>query len=413
MRACIHRGSQEIGGSCVELEADGWRIVLDVGLPLEAAPDEAVGLPDIPSLRNPEAGPAAVFISHGHPDHYGLLDQVDRRVPVFMGEGAHHILKEASFFTRSTSIRAPTESLRDQAPLQFGPFVVTPYLADHSGFDAYSLMIKAGGRSVVYTGDLRGHGRKPWAFERLLSVPHPIHALLLEGTHVRHEEGPGAALSETAVEDRSAELFTRTAGLALVCYSPQNIDRLVTLFKAARRARREFVMDLYAATIASAAGKRTMPEPGWSGVRVYLPQSQRQRVIRTKAFHRVDAIHRHRIYQDELVSRKSDLVFSFRHSMAGELEKADCLDGARCLWSMWPGYLDRERGGGLRSWLDQVGIPLDVIHASGHASVGDLQRLVDALDPERVVPIHTAAPELFADRFPRVERHVDGEWWGV
>ncbi|CAN0621699.1 protein of unknown function [Burkholderia multivorans] len=30
MRVCIHRGSKQIGGSCIELEAKGQRIVLDL-----------------------------------------------------------------------------------------------------------------------------------------------------------------------------------------------------------------------------------------------------------------------------------------------------------------------------------------------------------------------------------------------
>jgi len=34
MRFCIHRGTHEIGGTCVEIEAQGKRIVLDIGLPL-------------------------------------------------------------------------------------------------------------------------------------------------------------------------------------------------------------------------------------------------------------------------------------------------------------------------------------------------------------------------------------------
>ncbi|MEI7525437.1 MAG: hypothetical protein WCJ95_13950 [Mariniphaga sp.] len=37
MQVCIHRGSKEIGGSCVEVVADsGERIILDLGLPLDA-----------------------------------------------------------------------------------------------------------------------------------------------------------------------------------------------------------------------------------------------------------------------------------------------------------------------------------------------------------------------------------------
>jgi ribonuclease J len=45
MRARIHRGANEIGGSCVELESGGARLVLDIGLPLDvAARDEQLEL---------------------------------------------------------------------------------------------------------------------------------------------------------------------------------------------------------------------------------------------------------------------------------------------------------------------------------------------------------------------------------
>jgi len=72
-------------------------------------------------------------------------------------------------------------------PFTLGPFTITPYLADHSAYDAFSLLIEAGGRSLFYTGDLRGHGRKATAFERLLAdPPSPIHAILMEGTSFRN-----------------------------------------------------------------------------------------------------------------------------------------------------------------------------------------------------------------------------------
>ena len=34
MKIRIHRGTKEIGGTCIEMEAQGRRIALDVGLPL-------------------------------------------------------------------------------------------------------------------------------------------------------------------------------------------------------------------------------------------------------------------------------------------------------------------------------------------------------------------------------------------
>jgi ribonuclease J len=98
--------------------------------------------------------------------------------------------------------------------------------------------------------------------------------------------------------------------------------------------------------------------------------------------------------------------------MSGEVERIGCLE-ARCIWSMWPGYLRESSGQRLRAWLARLGIPMVIHHASGHAFIADLQRLVSALAPARVVPIDSFAADRFEDFFPRVERRRDGEWWEV
>ena len=51
MRIRVHRGTQEIGGTCIEVEAQGKRIALDVGLPLDApAEGHEHLLPDVPGV---------------------------------------------------------------------------------------------------------------------------------------------------------------------------------------------------------------------------------------------------------------------------------------------------------------------------------------------------------------------------
>ena len=71
-----------------------------------------------------------------------------------------------------------------------GGFRITPFLNDHSAFDAYSLLIEADGRRLFYTGDIRGHGRKAAMFEELLDEPpSDVDALLMEGTHIRRDPG--------------------------------------------------------------------------------------------------------------------------------------------------------------------------------------------------------------------------------
>jgi ribonuclease J len=78
VRACIHRGASEVGGTLVELAANGRRVVLEAGLPLDL--DRVAGrdlLPDVPGLwAEGDGSLLGLLISHGHPDHYGLADLV-------------------------------------------------------------------------------------------------------------------------------------------------------------------------------------------------------------------------------------------------------------------------------------------------------------------------------------------------
>ena len=416
MRARIHRGAAEIGGTCVELEADGRRLVLDVGWPITAVEGEDVALPGVAGLADGlDPSLLGVVISHPHADHYGLLPKVGTSVPVYIGEPASRILREAAFFSPLGFDRQPSAYLRHREVFDLGPFCVTPFLNDHSAFDAYSVLIEADGRRLFYTGDLRAHGRKAGIFEELLRrPPQDLDVLLLEGTHIREDsDGSERGLSERDVEEACVATCRATEGMVLAMFSPQNIDRLVTMYRACVRSGRDLVIDLYTAAISAATGLDTIPGAAWDRVRVYLPRSQRARIIRDRAFERTEAVKPHRIYAEELVARRGELVMMFRGSMSHELEEMRCLEGAHALWSMWPGYLCQPSGERLRAWLDRLGIPMVIHHASGHAFIPDLQRLVRALAPDRVVPIHSFAGDRFENFFPRVERRRDGEWWEV
>lgn len=50
MNVRIHRGAHQVGGSCIEVEAGGRRIVLDVGMPMGENPKGSELLPDVPGL---------------------------------------------------------------------------------------------------------------------------------------------------------------------------------------------------------------------------------------------------------------------------------------------------------------------------------------------------------------------------
>lgn len=413
MQACIHRGAHEIGGTCIELEHDGFRLVLDVGLPLEIGVSEKPSFPAVKGLREGDPSLLGVILSHGHPDHYGFIADVNESVPRFLGEATQRILREAQFFTSGGASIEAAGYLVDRVPLQIGPFMVTPYLVDHSAFDAYALLIEAGGRRLFYSGDLRAHGRKASLFERLVSDPPPdVHALLLEGTNIQAASAPDGP-GERDVEEQCVEAFKEAGGMVLACYSAQNIDRLVTLFKAARRAGRTLVMDLYTATIVRATGRETIPQAHWDGVRVFVPLSQRIRVKDSQEFERISWLRGRRLFAADLARCASDLVLTFRGSMAAELDRAGGLDKAHAVWAMWPGYLDEASGAKLKRWLKQHGIPLSILHSSGHASQADLQRFAAAMKAHQVVPLHTRQPARYPELFANVRKQADGTWWRV
>ena len=385
--------------------------MLDVGKPLDAGKDDQVPLPSAV-----DADVAAVLISHAHQDHWGLVDQVPATVPIYIGEDASRILNEAAFWTTGWSVE-PAGFLKHRQPFDVGPFRVTPYLNDHSAFDAYSMLIEAAGRRLFYTGDIRGHGRKKDIFAELLrKPPSDVDVLLMEGTNIRPGMEPAeATLTETDLEMACAAVLKKTPGLVLASYSAQNVDRMVTLYNAVKRAGRSLVMDLYGASIARVTGHESIPRPreDWPLVRVFVPQWQRVKVKQAEAFERVEAIKAFRIYEKELAASPGSWVIASNLQTATFLHKKGCLEGASAIWSMWPGYMKDGSGKRYVDWLASRGIPFSVEHTSGHASIEDLQRLADALAPTRIVPIHSLGAEQFENLFTDVEVHVDGEWWKV
>jgi len=398
-----------VGGSCIEVEAAGHHILLDAGAPLTGDPLNEARLPEVAETGDPSL--LGVFVSHAHPDHFGLLHRLADSVRTYMGADAHRILKAASFYTDREAPRI-NGFLENGSMIEAGPFRVTPYLVDHSAYDAYALLVEAEGSRLFYTADLRAHGRKPGTFARLLKrPPRDIDVLLLEGTTVGRANWMGPA-NESELEYECALHFHETEGMALACYSPQNLDRMVTAYRAALQADRDFVMDLYAADVAAATNNGNIPQADWDRVRIYVPNSQRVRVKESEEFWRVDRHREARIFAEELASNPGRWVLTFRASMAAELDRANCLKDARALWMMWPGYLDQP-GDRTRATFERLGIAPDVAHTSGHASVRDLQRLAEAIAAERVVPIHTDAPDRFSTLFDNVYSYDDGVWWEV
>ena len=367
----------------------------------------------------PSADPTllALIISHPHLDHYGLAADLEVDVPVYIGREAAALLSAASFFSPVSGAFEPRGYLSHRAPFTVGPFTITPFLNDHSAFDAYSLLVEADGERLFYTGDIRGHGRKAALFEELLArAPGAIDVMLMEGTHVREHGAHDDSVFETEreLEDRFVTLCAETAGTVAVFGSAQNLDRLVTVFRAARRSGRQLVVDLYGATVA-AATRSTIPQPGFEDLRVYVPQRQRVHVKESEEFWRTAAIKPHRVFPEELAAHPERFIFHVPSSTARELINADVLDAARRRGLVDVGRLSQDavRAGVAQVPLDEPDSSDGGAHLRARVRDGPASPRRRHSRPKKVVPIHSEAGDRFAELFPAVERHADGDWWDV
>jgi len=428
MKLIIHRGTHEIGGSCVELHSDSGktRIVIDVGMPLvsssgtpfewrhyEDLPEEQLLgqniLPAVDGLySHQEPSVAAVILSHAHQDHYGFFRFIHPDIPLYMSVGTKSLVEVSNLFLDTDVKLDPARTFEMWQPFRVGEFTIVPYLMDHSAPDAVAFLIEADGQRIFYTGDFRGHGRKAVLLDRLNTNPPPnIDYLLMEGSMMGR--GEGLYPDEDAVEEALFGLFQSQSSLAYVFISSQNLDRLVSIYRAARRSGKVLVIDLYTAFVLDKLSiiSSSIPQFSWEGVQVLFSHYHAQKLAdEDKQF--LYKYVRSKIEFTEISANTKDKVLLAKDSryFRGVITKLKQEGDAFAVYSMWHGYLERSD---LGQFLETHNIPITEIHTSGHAYVSQLKRLAAALKPRFIIPIHTFYPEKYPEIFQNVIQLKDGE----
>ena len=377
MKIQIHRGENQIGGNIIEVATERTKIILDVGLELDDEKNKT--LPNIPGLFD-YRGYDAVFVSHYHGDHLGLAYCVHKDIPLYMGEKSTRIIQASDAYKGVPTIH-PHGYLEHKKPISIGDITITPYLCDHSAFDSYMLLCEAAGESVLYTGDFRGNGRKP--YDWLLSeLPKKVDKLICEGTTLSREGY--TAVTEKQLEEEAVRLFQQHSGPVFVLQSSMNIDRIVTMYRAAKRSGRVFLEDLYMADITSSIGG-SIPSPAFSDVYAFITSAKRYEGLKKYA---------HRIGKDTIA--KTPFVMCVRTSMLRYLQDLSgqmSFAGGLLVYSFWSGYKENEDMRHFLAECQAMGLEIVTLHTSGHADYEAIKKLVETVNPAQIIPIHTEAPE--------------------
>lgn len=403
----VHRATQEIGGNCIELCAgNGDRIFLDAGRPLHAGNEETNLLP---ATVDRSRRATAVLISHPHQDHYGLLNELPLDWPVHCGKPTEQLIHMTGAIT-GNKLGHRFLSWTSGQPFTVGSFRITPYLTDHSAFDAHMLLIEVEGKRLLYSGDFRAHGRKASLVKAFMDAPpRDLDVLLMEGTNLGSDK---PCVPESALEDDFSALFTRTAGRVFVVWSAQNIDRTVTLYRACLKAGRTLVIDLYTAEVLDMlAAHGQIPQPDWKQIKVVVTSAFARMYRNTGRSGFVERMVRNGIAARALSDRPGQWVVMLRASLMRDFVRAGiepCADDAWS-WSMWRGYLAQPDGQSISAWFSNGGTPACHVHSSGHASASDLRAFANAMRPGALVPIHGEAWDRDTEGFPPIKRILDGE----
>jgi ribonuclease J len=387
MRLTIHRGAHQVGGICIEIACGETTIIIDAGLPLDHDNQQTVESvlpqPLFDDLQKGKKKVDAVLLSHAHMDHYGLINGFPAGTKFYCGEPTADLINITNRTQACPTVQEPITKFQPWREFKIGPFCIKPFLMDHSAFGANGFLISANGKSIFFTGDFRGHGRKSKLLQRLIEKPPKVDALLMEGTLIG-ERASEQTVSEAELEEKFLNEMADKSGIVLVTTSSQNIDRLVTIFRAAKRSGRMFIIDFYTAEILEILKKyANLPNAEWPRIRVCYPGPLAKRfeqlgLQKILSRHRANGIRWTRI--NEIRERAVMLV---RPGFLPNIKRSINLEGAVWIYSMWHGYLDLSKPlKNMKNYLEDKGVKFCFMHTSGHATISDLKGLVEAMKPE-------------------------------
>ena len=373
-------GVGEFGKNALVVRSGGDSIVVDAGIsfPDESMPGVDRISPDFSLLSKENV--VGIFLTHGHEDHIGalsfLLEETRAKV-------------HATAFTRALSerrlaeegARASFETAEFGRRIDAGAFSVTFLPVSHSVPQSAALLIETGGRRILHTGDFKIDADSPPGegtdLDDLARRARGCDLLLVDSTNA---DRPGECGSERLARDGvAAEIAGSSARVILTTFS-SHVARVAGAIEAARASGRR-----------SAVFGKSLREILDIGERFRYAALPADFLMRREG---VGEIPRNRILL--LCAGSQGEPLSALSRIAGDHDPDLRLEpGDRVLFSSRtiPG---RERA--VSRVVDQLlhrgatvargEAPGRVLHVSGHAFRGDLSRLVRALEPRAVLPVH-------------------------
>ena len=396
--------------------------------------------PEKPSING-------ILLSHAHMDHSAYIHHLRHDIPLYMTKDSQLILKvledtsavsfgetldykKTFYYTAKKNAdgykRLSGKDARMERELnivepyksfEIGDFTIKSAPVDHSLPGASAFLLKNNGETVVYTGDLRFHGRNPTLTNKFVKEAKRSNpkVLISEGTRI---DNPSTETEED-IEINAKNLISNFKGLVIVNFPIRDIDRLLTFYKVARDTDRTLVVNLKQAYLLKLFSGRDYPE--LEDVEVYIPK-RGWGLIGKDSFvcydgewlcsSDIDPNHKSSDYKNwekEFIESGNAINYKdiqeephkyiFRCDFFELKELIDIKPVNSIYIKSVTEPFDEEMEFDERrveNWLDHFNLlPVHKIHVSGHASGPELLDMIREIQPEILYPVHTTFKERF------------------
>ncbi len=318
-------------------------------------------------------------------------------------------------FWEKTSRQKPMESL----PLKgYGDcsFNLCCFPVDHSIPGACAWGIETDSGWIVYSGDLRLHGKRSELTREFMEQAAQLkpRALILEGTNVKRESN----VSEREVYENGLKAVTGARGLVIADFSPRDIDRLLTFRQIALETGRKLAILPKDAYLLKTLCILELSVPD-------ISKDDNIVIYQDTIASRSPALWMRNLcqeYDDKIVlaedvrAAQDSFILCFSFFDLNELPSIRPVVGSLYVYSSSEPHdeeqeIDFRR---LHNWLEHfnlrgVGLPVEIdgqweipedekgLHASGHACGPDLLEIARHIKPEILIPVHSESPEYYVE----------------
>ena len=399
----IHRGTKQIGGSIIEITMGNTNVLVDLGSSLPGS--QGLGDEEILNKivayhrRSIDHHIDAVFFTHYHGDHVGLMDKIPADIPIYMDSAMLAIMQTLHKYTGNKAMQELLAN-RDGRIHTFTPTVGTiislgenkdmkirPFFVDHSAYHANMFLFEGAGHTILHSGDFRRTGYMGKSMDIIPKLIHEtygkeVDVLLTEGTMMTRSTEKEHLLTEWDVHKEAKDFMKDHRQIFVVC-SSTNFDSLTSICNAARANHipiygSKYIIEMMK-TFKGMAEKYRPQLPDVQGMDELWQNSQKGFVL--------------------LIGSLSSISKEGAHKLFHNLGKHMRNYRPYLLYSMWQGYLDEKHPAfneGLKAFVDEFDKRVKYIHSTGHADKGTLAKFIQDIAPHKfIVPFHTEDAEGF------------------